>query len=331
MSTEDERVSLRALAEARGFFVGTAVDMRALAGEPDYAETLRREFNMCVAENAYKQFAVWKGPDAYDFSDTDRLAAFARDNGMTLRGHTLVWHQAIPPWLREGGHAPDEVRDLLRAYIHAFVGRYRGLIAMWDVVNEAITDGPTPELRPDSFWFRALGPDYLRLAFEWAHEADPDARLYYNDYEIEGLVPKSDAVYALVRRLQSEGAPIHGVGFQGHLLGGWRATDAHRANVRRFADLGLEWQVTEADIRMQLDGEPPTEAQLADQAAGYADLARLCLDDPNCRGLVVWGFTDAHSWIPGFRPGWGAALPFDEAYRPKPAYHALHAALGGEG
>jgi endo-1,4-beta-xylanase len=307
--------------------------MAALSGpDPRYAETLGREFNACVAENAFKPSEVWGGPREYDFSTTDRLADFAAENGMLLRGHTLVWHQQTPRWLRDAPTVPpDELRDLLRDYIHAVVGRYKGRIAHWDVVNEAVRDpgpdGATPGLREESVWHRALGPDYLPLAFRWAHEADPDARLYYNDYEIEAAGPKSDAVYALLRGLVAEGVPVHGVGFQGHLLNGWRATDAHRANIRRFVALGLEWAVTEADIRMQLDGNPPTPEQLTDQAQGYKDLTRLCVTEPNCRGLIFWGFTDAHSWIPGFRKGWGAALPLDEDYRPKPAYHAVCEAL----
>lgn len=329
--------SLREFAARCGLPVGAAVDMKALAEDAAYAETLRREFDMVVAENAYKQFAVWVGPRTYDFTETDRLAAFARENGMTLRGHTLLWHQAIPKWLREGDYAGDEVRTLLREYIHAFVGRYRGQVAMWDVVNEAVEDpgpeGAAPGLREEeSFWHRMLGPDYLRLAFAWAHDADPAARLYYNDYEIENLGPKSDAVYALLRDLLAQGAPVHGIGFQGHLVNGWRATDGHRANIRRFARLGLDWQITECDVRMVLNGQPATPEALAAQADAYGDLIRLCRTEPGCRGFVTWGFTDAHSWIPGFRPGQGAALPLDEQYRPKPAYDAMVAALreGGE-
>ncbi len=324
---------LHQAAEATDLPIGAAVNMAALAGEAVYTETLSREFSACVAENAFKPSEVWTGPREYGFSETDRLADFAGQHGMLLRGHTLVWHQQTPRWFaREGQSIPEgDLRGLLRDYIHAIVGRYKGRIAHWDVVNEAISDpgedGSAPVLREESIWHRALGPDYLRQAFEWAHEADPAARLYYNDYEIEATGPKSDAVYALLQRLIADGVPIHGIGFQGHLLNGWQADETQRENIRRFTDLGLEWAITEADIRMQLDGAAPTDEQLATQAAGYEDLTRLCLTEPNCRGLIFWGFTDAHSWIPGFRKGWGAALPFDESYRPKPAYRAIQAAL----
>lgn len=337
-SADGAATSLRRLAEARGLPVGAAVNMAALGGDdPRYAETLRAEFNACVAENAFKPSEVWIGPREYDFSVTDRLADFAAENGMLLRGHTLVWHQQTPRWLssESGRGVPaEELSGLLRKYIHTMVARYKGRIAQWDVVNEAIHDpdpeGATPGLREESVWHRALGPDYLAQAFRWAHEADPDARLYYNDYEIEDLGPKSDAVYTLLRDLLAQGVPLHGIGFQGHLLNGWRVTEAHRANVRRFTELGLEWAVTEVDIRMRLDGAPPTPEQLADQAEGYEELTRLCVTDPQCRALIFWGFTDRYSWIPGFRKGWGASLPMDEEYLPKPAYHAVCKALTGK-
>jgi endo-1,4-beta-xylanase len=320
---------LRELAKSRRLPIGTCVDMAALASESAYGDTIRREFDMVVAENAFKAHMVWRGPREYDFADTDRLAQFARDNGMILRGHTLVWHQAVPKWLSEGSFTTGNVSDLLRDYIHAIAGRYKGAITAWDVVNEAITDGESPGYREDSFWFKAIGPDYVKLAFAWAHEADPDARLYYNDYESEDTRPKGNAVFAMVKELKSAGVPIHGVGLQCHFINGWRATDGHRDNVRRIAELGLDWQVTEADIRMQLDGKPATVEQLAEQAAGYRDLVDLCLTEAGCTGFLTWGLTDAHSWIPGFRKGWGAALLLDEQYQPKPAYDAIAEALRG--
>ena len=166
------RTPLRALAEMHGLPIGAAVDLTALETEPEYRETLHKEFNMCVAENAFKAQFVWKGPYDYAFDETDRLAAFAGDNGMALRGHTLVWHQAVPYWLRNGHYSERDVREMLHAYIQAIVGRYRGQISQWDVVNEALADGETGQGR-DSFWYEMLGPDYVNLAFTWAGEADP--------------------------------------------------------------------------------------------------------------------------------------------------------------
>lgn len=319
--------TLRLLADRRDLLLGAAVDMHPLSTEPRYAEILSREFNTVVAENVFKPHFVWAGPDDYRWDNADRLAQFARENGMALRGHTLVWHQAVPAWLQAGGYTSSEVRRLLEDYIHAIVSRYRGQVCDWDVVNEAIAEGDDPGLRENSFWFKAIGPEYIDLAFRWAHEADPNARLYYNDYEAEDMRPKGNAVFALVKGLQKRGVPIHGVGLQCHLVNGWRVTDEHRQNVRRIADLGLTWQVTECDIRMQLEGGAPTREQLETQAAGYHDVIELCLCEPGCRGFLCWGFTDKHSWIPEFRQGWGAALPLDEEYCAKPAYRAIQRAL----
>jgi endo-1,4-beta-xylanase len=323
---DNYRTPLRALAEVHGLPIGTAVDLAALASEPKYREVLHREFNLCVAENAFKPHLVWAGPYEYVFDDTDRLAEFAQQNGVMLRGHTLVWHQAVPDWLRGGNYSPQAVREMLQAYIQTIVARYRGRISQWDVVNEAVAESGG-SLREDSFWYTAFGPDYIKSAFTWAAASDPEARLYYNDYGAEDMGPKANGVYALVSDLQAEGVPIHGVGLQCHFELGWRITDDFRNNVRRLEALGLDWQVTECDIRMRLDGAAPTSDQLTVQALGYGDLVFFCLHEARCRGFLVWGFTDRHSWIPGFRAGWGAALPLDADYHFKPAYDAIAAAL----
>ena len=321
---------LRAYAAARRLPIGAAADMSALATDSRYAATLAREFDLVVAENAFKAHEVWTGPYSYDFTRCDALAAFAREHGMALRGHTLLWHQSVPEWLASGTFSDADIRRMMAAYVAAFVGRYRGVVAAWDVINEAISDdGPSPWLRTDSFWYRTLGPDYVADMFRWAHEADPAVPLYYNDYEAEDLCPKSDAIYRLLRELRGRGAPVHGIGLQGHLLNGWRVGAGHRENIRRFVSLGLDWQITEADVRMELNGQRPSEADLAAQADAYRDLIELCLTQPGCTGFLAWGFTDGYSWIPGFRQGWGAALPLDEHFQPKPAYAAIAELLGG--
>jgi endo-1,4-beta-xylanase len=297
--------------------------MDALETDAAYRDALARDCNICVAENAFKQEAVWVGPYEYDFDQTDALCTFAQDNGMVLRGHTLVWHQQIPKWLKSGSFTPADIRKMLHAYINSFVGRYAGKMGMWDVVNEAISDDAPNALREKSFYFQTLGPDFIRDAFHWAHDADPKARLYYNDYNIEGNTPKASAALKLVGGLKSDGVPIHGVGMQGHLTNGWRVTDADRENVRRLAGIGLTWQITEADISVPLSEGVASREDLETQALAFADLVDLCLEEHGCEGLVFWGLTDKYSWIPGFRPGWGAALPLDEEMRAKPGYIAM--------
>jgi endo-1,4-beta-xylanase len=313
---------LRVPAERRGFYVGAAVDATPLASESAYRATLAREYNVCVAENVFKFEALHPAPGTYDFAASDAIADFARANGMKLRGHTLVWHNQLPAWVTGGSFTRDEAIAILRDHIATVAGRYRGRVWAWDVVNEAVLDDGSP--RTSSFWYRAIGPDYVEMAFRFAHEADPDARLYYNDYGAEGLGAKSDAVYALVRDLKARGVPIDGVGWQMHVVEGFRIGDEHRANGRRLAALGLELSVTELDVRLPL---PATAAALADQAATYRDVTGFCLAEPAFAALVTWGFTDKYSWIPGFFRGYGAALVLDERYGAKPAYTAMRETL----
>jgi len=297
--------------------------MSPFRNESIYTETLRREFNMLVAENAFKWDAMRPSRTGFNFTDTDALVAFAEANNMQVRGHTLVWHSQLPGWLTGGNFTRDEVIAILREHISMVVGRYRGRILAWDVVNEAIDDG-NGQLRTSSFWYQRIGPDYIGMAFQFAREADPAAILYYNDYSAEGLGTKSDAVYNLVSNLVNQGVPIDGVGWQMHQINPFRIQQAHRTNAQRLAALGLEISITEMDVRISL----PTSAQeLQEQALAYRDVTEFCLAQSNCKAIVTWGFTDKYSWIPGFFNGFGDALLFDVNYQPKPAYFAIQSVL----
>lgn len=315
---------LREHAGRRGFHVGAAVAVRPLENDTAYRETLRREFNMVVAENAFKWDGLRPARRRFDFRGADAVVRFARANRMAIRGHTLVWHRQVPRWLTQGKFTRGEVVEILRRHISTVVGRYRGQVVAWDVVNEAVDD-QTGGLRTDSFWYRALGPEYIELAFRFARAADPKAVLYYNDYSAEAMNRKSDGVYHLLRDLKSRGVPVDGVGWQMHELNGFRAGAEHRENARRLVALGLELSITEMDVRMKL---PASKDDYGRQAEGYAGAAEFCLSEPKCKALVLWGFTDKYSWVPGEFPGWGDALIYDRDLRPKPAYFALRRALG---
>ena len=293
----------------------------SLGGEPQYSEILGREFGMLVGENAFKWESIHLTPKLYYFDDTDKIVAFAEEHGMKVRGHTLVWHNQNPSWLARKIKTRDEAIAVLKDHIETVVGHYKGRIAAWDVVNEAVDDS-TGELR-ESPWLTAIGPDYIALAFQFAHEADPDAKLYYNDYVAEGIGGKGDAVYELVKGLKEQGVPIDGVGWQGHFQQSSFIADM-KANGERLAELGLEVSITELDVRIPL---PATDLMLEKQAAMYKKVTETCLALPNCKAIVTWGFTDKHSWVPGFFSGEGAALPYDENYTPKLAYEAIRAAL----
>jgi endo-1,4-beta-xylanase len=321
--TRAQSQPLRASADVRGVYIGSAVAVTPFRNEQIYQDTLRREFNIMVAENAFKWDSVHPARDTYNFSDTDALVDFAQANHMKMRGHTLVWHNQIPAWLTGGGFSRDEVIAILKDHISTLVGRYKGRVWAWDVVNEAIDDS-THQLRTSSFWYQSIGPDYVKMAFELAHEADPDALLYYNDYSIEGLNPKSDAVYNMLKDLKNQGEPIDGVGWQTHVVNGFRIQPQHQTNAMRFASIGLDISITEMDVRINLPDSPAAQQQ---QALAYSDVINLCLNQPNCKALVMWGFTDKYSWIPGAVPGWGDALIYDSNYQAKPAYFSLQTVL----
>jgi endo-1,4-beta-xylanase len=318
---------LRDLADRAGLRIGTAVDMDAYVADTTYRGLIAEEFSSVTAENVMKWQLLEPERGVYDWSAADELMAAARANRQAVRGHTLLWHNQLPTWLTEGvangDIQPDELRQILRRHVTEVVKHFKGRIYQWDVANEVIDD--SANLRT-GIWLDNLGPGYIADVFRWAHRADPKAKLYLNDYNVEGPNAKADAYYELARQLRRDRVPIHGMGIQGHLgvqFGFWPAT-AVADNMRRFEALGLETAVTEADVRMIM---PPDTAKLQAQAQGYSTLLQGCLLANRCNSFTVWGFTDKYSWVPGTFEGQGAANILDESFTPKPAYDALRADL----
>lgn len=315
-----QAVTLRLLAERQGFLIGAAVDLAALYDplEPEYAQLLAREFNLVVAENAMKWASLSNERGQYSFAAADALVGFARQHGQRVRGHTLIWHEQLPAWVRNGAFSREAMLAVMHEHIQAVVGHFRGQVAYWDVVNEAVSD--RGGLRETPF-LRAVGPDYLEHAFRFARAADPQAKLFYNDYGADGMGAKSDEIYALLKALKAKGVPIDGVGFQAHLDSTFSPRQARmRENLERFAELGLEVHITELDV--QLKGAGSREERLEAQARVYAEVLAACRAVSRCTAVTLWGFTDAHSWRAAAEP-----LIFDATYQPKPAYHALRRAL----
>lgn len=317
---------LRDLA-GRHLLIGTAVDHDALTADRTYRERIATEFSSITAENVMKWEVVEPVRGERDYQAADELVAFAKRNGQRVRGHTLVWHNQIPAWLTAGVEAGEidaaELRGILRAHIQDEVRHFRGKIYEWDVANEVIDD--EGNLR-DSIWLRTLGPGYIADAFRWAHQADPRAKLFLNDYNVEGLSPKSDAYVALAKDLLAKRVPLHGFGAQGHygVQYGFHSAIEVATNLGRFEKLGLSTSITEVDVRMPM---PPDNVKLQAQAQGYSVLLQGCLLAKRCNSFTVWGFTDKYSWVPGWFEGEGAANILDENFEAKPAYRELQTIL----
>lgn len=295
--------------------VGSAADGRWMSLDAEYGELLGSEFDAITPENAMKWANLEPSPDVYTWAGADQLVGFAEQHDQSVYGHTLLGRTDVPRWVDPQWSA-DQLRAVLRDHVTAVVSRYRGRVWAWDVINEALDEDGS--LR-DTLWLRKLGPGYIAEVFRWAHAADPGARLFINDYGVEGRTRKADALLELVRELRRAGVPVDGVGFQSHLRWDEQPRDMV-GNLRRFAQLGVSVAITELDVRIAL---PETAAKRERQAALYRQVLQACLAVPACVSFTVWGFTDARSWIPGYHAGYGAACIFDAALVPKPAHAAL--------
>ncbi|MEE2024477.1 endo-1,4-beta-xylanase [Alkalimonas mucilaginosa] len=331
------------------FYVGVALSKTDTADDI-VMQSVLENFNSMTHEFAMKWSQVETSPGVYDFSYMDDFAGIANKNNFRLIGHTLVWHKANPSWLftdrvMNDDMARDFYLEVMRKHIATMVARYRGKVHGWDVVNEAFYyDG---NFRP-SPWLNLIGKDYIEKAFEFAHQADPDVELYYNDY---GLVDKSkqDAVVEMIQRLQEKGVPIHGVGIQGHYSLTYPDLERLDNAIARFSELGLKVMITELDVSVlpfpgpEERGEDaeinparvqelnpyseglPDEAmqQLTDR---YVDLFCIFLKHRDAVSRVTfWGVTDARSW----RNDWPVKgrtdhpLLYDRNMQPKPVVPAL--------
>jgi endo-1,4-beta-xylanase len=313
--------TLGQLAAAKGRYFGTALEAGRL-GTPAYAQVAGTEFGVVTPGNEMKWDATEPSRGTFSFARGDQIVAFAQAHGQRVRGHTLVWHSQLPGWVSGGGFSAAELTAVMQSHIAGVAGHFAGKVFAWDVVNEPFNDDGT---RRASVFQTTLGDGYVATALRAARAADPNAKLYVNDYNTDTVNAKSTAMYNLVRSLQQQGVPIDGVGIQGHLILGQPPATLQQ-NIQRFADLGLDVALTELDIRMTL---PATAAMLSQQAANYASVVNACLAVTRCVGITTWGVGDADSWVPGTFPGQGAALLYDANYQPKPAYAAVATALGG--
>ncbi|WP_178023860.1 endo-1,4-beta-xylanase [uncultured Paenibacillus sp.] len=324
--------SLKKLFES-DFKIGAAVKPSTIWTQESL---LAYHFNSMTAENEMKFASVHPGEQKYTFEAADQLVKFAREHGMAMRGHTLVWHNQTSDWLFHDSQGGTVSKDVLlgrvREHIHTVVGRYKNEIYAWDVVNEAIADEGEALLRT-SRWTEIAGSDFIAKAFEFAHEADPQALLFYNDYN-ESNPQKRDKIYRLVQSLLEQGVPIHGIGLQAH----WNlfdpSLDEIRAAIEKYASLGLQLQLTELDVSMfrfedrRTDLTEPEPGMLERQAERYEAVFRLLLEYRDViGGVTFWGAADDYTWLDDFpvrgRKNW--PFLFDTQHRPKAAFERVSA------
>jgi endo-1,4-beta-xylanase len=337
-SQDDEPASLRALAARIGLRFGTALIPQDIE-TPSYAAIAGSQFSVVTPGNGMKWQIVEPAQGTYDWSQADQLVAFAQANGQLIRGHTLLWHNQLPDWLTTGvGNGTitaPQLKQLLYEHIMIEVTRYRGKIWQWDVANEFFLDSDPSGIDPNNFWIAALGPDIIPQAFRWAHEADPHALLFYNDYNIageDGTNAKSDAVYAWLQEQLAAGVPIMGIGNQGHLDTQYGFSGAlFQQDLERYATTGVKVAITEADVRTFVnnatDQVPTDSLAVFAQPYEYSQMLKAALAVPDVISFTVWGFTDSDSWVPGTFAGEGYAGIYDVNQQPKNAYYELQSDL----
>lgn len=317
------------------FPIGVAVSPYAL--HSDQAGLIIKQFNSLTPENAMKMGPIHPKEAEYFWREADSIAAFAKRHGMKMRGHTLVWHNQTPDWIFTNNHGDTVSKEVLlqrlKEHITAVVSRYKGTIYAWDVANEVISDKPTEYLRP-SPWLRICGEEYIEKAFQWAHEADPTAQLFYNDYnEIDAI--KREKIYKLIKDLKQKGIPIHGLGLQAHWAINEPSEEQLDSTLRRFANLGVKLQITELDISVYPKEHHARARRAEDDDTAFSSEKETAQRTVYTRvfnhfakfrnlisGVTFWNISDRHSWLDDFPVKGRKDYPllFDKELQPKPVY-----------
>ena len=320
------------------FKIGVAVSPRALL--TDEAKLIVSQFNSLTPENAMKMGPIHPMEDQYNFVGGDSIAAFALRNGMFMRGHTLCWHNQTPLWLFKNNSGDTISKEILLQRLHdhitTVVNRFKGKIYAWDVVNEAISDKDDEYLRP-SIWFKICGEEYIEKAFQFAHDADPNALLFYNDYNEINPV-KREKIFKLVKSLRDKGIPIHGVGLQGHWSIYEPTAEVLESTLKRFSELGLQVQITELDISIYKKEHGRRDRTIEDSLALFTpekeqlqiERYKTCFElfrkyKKSISSVTFWNISDRNSWLDNFpvRGRKDYPLLFDKDLNPKKAFWSV--------
>jgi endo-1,4-beta-xylanase len=313
---------LKALAAAQGNrYFGSSM-ARSLLSNTTATQLQSQQFSMLTPASEMRWDATEPSNGGFSFAAGDAMVSYAAASSERVRCRNLVWHSQLPLWVTT--LPASQVQATMERHVTTLAAHFKGECYAWDVVNEPFNADGTP--RADVF-FNAMGIGYIADALKAARAADPTAKLYLNDFSIEGMNAKSNAMFALAQSLLAQGAPLDGIGFESHFTLGQVPPDM-QANMQRFASLGLDVAVTELDDRITL---PASTASLQQQAADFASVVKACLSVNRCVGVTQEAVGDADSVVPLTFAGQGAATMFDASYAPKPAFTAVQAALGGVG
>ncbi len=318
------------------FTIGVAVSPQTCKKE-DESNLVIEQFGSITPENAMKMGPIHPKENEYYWKDADSIVAFAKAHHLKIRGHCLCWHNQTPNWLFVDSAGKTVSKDVLlqrlKDHITTVVSRYKGIIYAWDVVNEVISDKPEEYFR-NSPWYKICGEDFVAKAFEFAHAADPNALLFYNDYNEINAV-KREKIYTLVNKLKTAGIPIHGLGMQGHWAINEPSASQLDSTIRRFAMLGLKLQVTELDISVYAKEHNTRESQPADTNTNFSDekekkqmeMYAMCFKTFRkyksvLSGITFWNVSDRSSWLDNFpvRGRKDYPLLFDKDLKPKKAF-----------
>jgi endo-1,4-beta-xylanase len=306
--TAQAGTTLGASAAEKGRYFGAAISASKLS-DSTYSGIVAREFNMITPENEMKWDATEPSRGSFNYSGGDAILNRAQSIGARTRGHALLWYQQEPGWAQS--LSGSTLRSAMINHVTQVATHYKGKIYAWDVVNEAFADDGSGGRRSSNL--QSTGNDWIEAAFRAARAADPAAKLCYNDYNTDGINAKSTGIYNMVKDFKARGVPIDCVGFQSHL--GTSIPGDYQANLQRFADLGVDVQITELDVQ-----------QGSSQANIYTTVTRACLAVSRCTGITVWGVRDSDSWRTGANP-----LLFDSSGNKKAAYTAVLNALNAGG
>jgi endo-1,4-beta-xylanase len=328
--------SLRDLAT---FPIGSSVRYKPFHSDSKLQELQQHHFSSYTSGQDMKMHRIMPSKGQFDFRTVDKIVAYTRQNDQRLFGHNLIWHSSTPAWVKD--HAkdnPEWLSSFMREYIHSYVGRYKGYVHGWDVVNEGLNTAGEG-FRENSIWFQTLGEKYIEMAFQFAHEADPEAVLFYNDFNIERDIQKFESMMAMVKDFQNRGVPISGIGFQMHIrmdIPNQIITET----LKQAADTGLQIHLSEVDVIFNSHddskggGEETYKVltpKMADmQKQKYSELIAIyqtVVPKEQQYGITFWGFNDRDTWIKRFFRMNDWPTIYDEELKPKPAFWGVLEAL----